>query len=310
MKVALCIPTYNGGDLWRQSVAALNSSSIPFVARIVVDSGSTDGTRDVAREAGFETFTISKDDFDHGGTRQLMIRMCAGADIVIFATQDAVLADVDTAAKLIKAFYNPAVGAAFSRQLPHPGARPIGRHARNFNYSPNSYMVSLSDVHELGIRAAFISNSFAAYRLTALADVGGFPSRVILGEDMLVAAKMLQAGWKVAYCADSRVFHSHDYSFLQEFRRYFDIGVFHSRESRTLREFGSPEGEGRRFVVSELRYLLKCAPWLLLSAVFRTALKYMGYRLGKVEGFLPLGLKRRFSMHKSYWSNDTAGTRK
>ena len=89
----------------------------------------------------------------------------------------------------------------------------------------------------------------------------------------------------------------------QEFQRYFDIGVFHARESWLLESFGKPEGEGGRFVRSELRYLGRHAPWLIPSALLRTILKYSGYRLGRMEQRLPLWLKRRCSMHKGFWAN-------
>ena len=85
-------------------------------------------------------------------------------------------------------------------------------------------------ISSIGIKAAFLSNSFAAYRRSALESVGGFPSDTIFGEDTFAAAKMLLNGWKIAYSAEATVYHSHNLTFIEEFRRYFDIGVFHSRE--------------------------------------------------------------------------------
>ena len=108
---------------------------------------------------------------------------------------------------------------------------------------------------------------------------------------------MLLSGWKIAYCADAEVYHSHDYTIMEEFRRYFDTGVFHSRESWLLAKFGSPEGEGARFVKSELQYLWHNAPWLIPSAIVRSLAKYAGYQLGKREQQLPVALKCRFGMH-------------
>ena len=81
------------------------------------------------------------------------------------------------------------------------------------------------------MKTAFNSNSFAAYRRKALKDVGGFPINTILSEDMYVTAKMLLKNWSVAYCADAKVYHSHNYTIWQEFKRYFDIGVFHAKEA-------------------------------------------------------------------------------
>ncbi|HQS03619.1 MAG TPA: glycosyltransferase, partial [Halothiobacillus sp.] len=223
------------------------------------------------------------------------------ADIIVFMTQDAILANAFALENLVRAFDDPDVGVAYGRQLPHSDAKPLGSHARLFNYPSKSYVATLADRERMGIKAAFSSNSFAAYRRSALMAVGGFPRNIILGEDTFVAAKMLLAGLKVAYQADALVYHSHDYSLRQEFRRYFDIGVFHAREAWLLDAFGKPEGEGGRFVRSELFYLFKQAPWLIPSALLRTGLKYLGYRLGRAERGLPLGLKRLFSMHRGFW---------
>jgi len=162
---------------------------------------------------------------------------------------------------------------------------------------------SLADVARLGIKAAFISNSFAAYRRIALLDVAGFPSDVILGEDTIAAARMLGKGWKIAYCAEAICYHSHNYSIWEEFQRYFDIGVFHGREPWYMSFLGHAEGEGKKFVRSEMLYLLRRAPWLMPSALVRTACKLFGYKLGQRERRIPLGVKRSLSMHRGFWKD-------
>jgi rhamnosyltransferase len=124
-----------------------------------------------------------------------------------------------------------------------------------------------------------------------------------MGEDTYVASKMLLAGKKVAYCAEATVFHSHDYNLVEEFRRYFDAGVLHSREPWIRNHFGGAENEGLRFVKSELRYLLGRNPFLIPSAISRTLLKFAGFRLGLQEGRLPMAVKRRLSMLRTYWSD-------
>jgi rhamnosyltransferase len=274
---------------------------------LVIDSGSIDGTVAASRDFGFTVEPIQKSDFNHGGTRQYAVGLCPAAEIIVFMTQDAIPTGNDALVRLIAAFDDPAVGAAYGRQLPRPHSGLIEAHARLFNYPDQSYVATLSDRGRLGIKAAFLSNSFAAYRRVALEAVGGFPAHVILGEDTYVAGKMLLAGWKIAYRADAQVFHSHGYSYLEEFRRYFDIGVFHHRAAWMLTEFGKPEGEGGRFVRSEVRYLWGRAPWLIPSALLRTILKYAGYRLGRMESGLPLRIKIACSMHKGFWVSDRRG---
>ena len=132
-------------------------------------------------------------------------------------------------------------------------------------------------------------------------DVGGFPSNIIFGEDTYVAARMLLAGWKVAYAAEASCYHSHNYSIAEEFRRYFDIGIFHSQEKWFIRLLGKAEGEGKKFVLSEFKYLLKKAPWLIPSAMLRTVVKLMGYKLGQMAHKLPSQIVKRLSMNKGYW---------
>ncbi|MDW8482510.1 MAG: hypothetical protein RML14_11745 [Meiothermus sp.] len=118
-----------------------------------------------------------------------------------------------------------------------------------------------------------------------------------------MAAKMLLSGWKIAYVAEARAYHSHNYTLRQEFERYFDIGVFHAREGWLLEVFGKPEGEGLRFLRSEISYLLKKAPQKIPSALLRNALKYIAYRLGRMEAMLPIQLKQSLAMNKAYFSS-------
>jgi len=211
------------------------------------------------------------------------------------------LAAPDAIERLLAAFDDEQVGAAYGRQLPHRNAGPIASHARLFNYPAESQLRSLQDRARFGIKTAFISNSFAAYRRNALMQVSGFPVDTIMNEDTYVAGKMLLSGWKIAYCADAQVYHSHDYGFLDEFKRYFDIGVFHTHTAWLQQTFGGASGEGLRFVISELRYLMKHAPLLVPSAVLRTGLKWLGFKLGALHQRLPLAILKCLSLHKTYW---------
>ncbi|MDT4288681.1 glycosyltransferase [Methylomonas sp. MO1] len=301
-KVGLIVPTLNAGELWASWLQAFAAQTVKPDYLLLIDSSSDDHTVALALEAGFEVQVIPKSEFNHGGTRQFGVNWLADADILVFLTQDALLAGPDAIEKLLAAFVDDSVGAAYGRQLPHRNAGPIGAHARLFNYPPQSQLRSLQDKAQFGIKTVFISNSFAAYRRSALMGVGGFPLNTIMNEDTFVVGKMLLNGWKVAYCGDAAVFHSHDYGFSDEFKRYFDIGVFHAHTAWLQKTFGGAAGEGRRFVVSELTYLLKNAPWLLPSAGLRTALKWLGYKMGGVmHARMPQSVNRCFSLHKAYW---------
>lgn len=301
MITSLCLPTLNAAFSVRHWLDALDTQTLVDIKFLIIDSSSNDGTPELFHGDRFQIHSIPRESYNHGSTRQLAVEFCPDADIIVFMTQDAFLATPDSLQNLVAAFSDPQVGAAFGRQLPKADAGPIEAHARLFNYPPESRLKSSADIPFLGIKTAFISNSFAAYRRSALEAVGGFPLHCIVSEDTFVAARMLLVGWQIAYCADAQVYHSHCYNYFQEFQRYFDIGVFHAREPWVRKKLGGAEGEGRRFFLSEMNFLIGRAPHLLLSACVRTAIKYLGFRAGLAEKYLPLALKRRLSMQKSFW---------
>jgi rhamnosyltransferase len=299
MNSFVIIPTLNAAGDWPRLTYGLGALLPECV--LIIDSSSSDETPELARAAGFRVHTISRAEFNHGGTRQLAAELLPEAEILMFLTQDAVLTGPKEIGKLLEPFTDSKIAAAFGRQLPRHGATPIEAHARIFNYPNQSSIRTFENRKQFGFKAIFISNSFAAYRREALMAIGGFPRDVIFGEDTIVAAKLLLSGWKIAYAAEAQVYHSHNYSWTQELKRYFDIGVLHSREPWLLEEFGGASGEGSRFVRSELRYLWPSHVWYLPSAVIRTALKLFGYKLGKNEGKLSLQWKRKLSMHHAFW---------
>lgn len=301
MKTALIVPTLNPGKQWQDWVNAVKRQSVAADEIVVVDSSSDDGTFENFAEPRARVHKILRSNFDHGGTRQLGVDLVPDAEILIFLTQDAILENKDAIKELLIAFDDPNVGVAYGRQLPRPGADLIEAHARIFNYGDADQTRDQDAIQQMGIKAAFCSNSFAAYRRTALESVGGFPIGNIFGEDMFVAAKMIKSGWKSAYRAKATAFHSHHYDYAQEFRRYFDIGVFHSRNPWLIEQFGRPVGEGKKFVISELKYLVRHNIFLVPSAVFRTFLKYAGYKLGQAEAKLPLKTKIFLGMNKVFW---------
>ncbi len=306
-RVALVIPTLNAGSGFAEWLKALKSQSVVPERTILVDSSSTDNTVSLALKAGFEVRIIRREDFSHGGTRQAVVDTLDETDIVVFLTQDAFLAEPDSLANLLEAFEDASVAAAYGRQLPRRDADPIEAHARLFNYTSQSYVRGSRDIPRHGIKTSFISNSFGAWRRSALQQIGGFPSHTIQNEDAWATSRLIKDGWRVAYCANAPVHHSHGYTPAQEFRRYFDIGVFHARDSWIRKEFGQAENEGLKYVKSELKYLGKTHPELIPSAVLRTAMKLVGYKLGSREEKLPLWLKKRWSSNIGFWTKNNNG---
>lgn len=249
-------------------------------------------------------FIIPRERFNHGGTRNLGIEKSKG-DILVYLTQDATPLDADNLFNLVNPLQNNKnIAMVYGRQLPYPQTNIFGEFARLFNYGTKNIIKSLQSRRELGIKTVFASNSFAAYKKNILQQIGGFPTDVILGEDTYVAAKFLLSGYEIGYIADACVYHSHDYTIKQEFKRYFDIGVFHRREKWIIENFAKAEGEGLRYLTNEIKFIMDRKKFHLIpELMIRTIAKYVGYKLGTIEHKLPNNLKRKLSMHRNYWIN-------
>ncbi len=287
MNCGLIIPTLNAGAQFQTLLEQIAAQSLQ-TRKLIVDSESTDETVRLAEKFGVDVLTIPRKTFNHGATRQLALETLlerVPLDVIIFLTQDVLLRDNESLAKLVKIFgADKSVGLSYGRQLPHVNATNEAKFLRAFNYPAESQLRSFDDRKIFGLKTAFASNSFAAYRVDALESVGGFPSHVPLSEDMFVAAKMLLDGRKIFYAADAQVFHSHNYTAAQEFRRYVEIGKFHAQEPWIRETFGSAEGAGKKFVLMKLSALAKKNPLDCFGAIFRDAAKFFGYRVGRLKG--------------------------
>jgi rhamnosyltransferase len=283
LKIKIIIPTLNAGDNLKVLLESIKKQKNIIYEVLVMDSESTDNTIKIAKEYRCNIKRIKRYEFNHGTTRQLGVGTCSDEEFVVFMTQDTILAYEDSIRNLLMCFENKALGCVYGRQLPHKNAGFFAMYARLFNYPAKSYIRKLADSKSFGIKTAFMSDSFAAYRLTALKEVNGFPE-VIVGEDMYVAAKMLLKDWQVAYCAEAMVYHSHEYTLKEEFNRYKAVGQFHASEPWIREYFGKTEGEGKKFVLSEMKYIFKCKKFSLIPMAFlRNCFKYIGYKLGRLN---------------------------
>lgn len=301
--ISVIIPTQNPSKDIANLFRSIQEQTVPCEI-IVIDSQSGNRFVDLARAHNVTFIPIKSNEFDHGGTRTIAARQ-ASRDIIVCMTQDAMLTDRNALERLIEPFHHDSdIAATFGRQLPAANADVFASHLRSFNYPVESCVRSIADRELLGIKAAFISNGFAAYCKQALQKIGWFKDGLILCEDAYAGINLLSNGYKIAYASDATVYHSHNYSVKDEARRYFDIGVFHKQEQRVLKDFGMPENEGIRYMRSGLSYLAQQRRLRMVPEfIMRGTTKYIAYQMGKQYERLPTFIARRMSMHRNWWQS-------
>lgn len=252
-----------------------------------------------ASEYGAEVCHITAKEFDHAGTRH-MAMLKSNADVVVMMTQDAVPVDEKLLERL-SAHLTEGVAVAYARQLPRKNAGIIERVTREFNYPGEPQVRDASDIDRMGIKAFFCSDVCAAYRRELYMEVGGFKAPAIFNEDMIFAHDALVKGYKVAYAADAEVYHSHNYSGMQQLHRNFDLGVSQADHPEVFEGIKS-ESEGKRLVKYSLKRFNRLRrPWLVVPFGIQCMFKLLGYKLGKNYMKLPQSLVRKLTGNKAYW---------
>ena len=247
-----------------------------------------------------EVYNIKKSQFDHGGTRNYGASL-SQEDIIIFMTQDAVPADSYLIENLLKAFDNEKISAAYARQLPHKNAGIIESYTRNFNYPRTSYIKSIEDIKTYGVKTYFCSNVCAAYKKEVYDSLGGFVLKTIFNEDMIMAANMINKGYSIAYQGDARVYHSHSYTYREQFKRNFDMAVSQEQYKEIFSGVKS-ENEGIKLVKNSMKYLIEQKKYFYIpDLIFQSGFKYLGYKAGRKYKKLPISVIKKISLNPGYW---------
>ncbi|MCL4812095.1 MAG: glycosyltransferase [Vicinamibacteraceae bacterium] len=301
-QVGVVIVTHNARHHLEPCLAPLAAS--PLRPRLlVVNSSSSDGTVERARELGAETLVVARRAFNHGVTRELARRHLA-TPIVVMMTPDAYATEAAMLERLVAPIVGGEASVSYGRQLPREGADAFEAFPREFNYPAESQNRGIGDVGRHGIFTFFCSNSCAAWSNAALDEIGGFEP-VLIAEDTFAVSKLLSRGHRIAYVADAVVRHSHAYTWLQEFRLLFDTGLVRATHHDLLARLPD-EGHGVKFARGLLARVAREQPWRVPYAMARIAGMYLGYRLGRVGARLPVAMQRRLSSQDYYWDSEFA----
>jgi len=283
MEFSVIIPAKDAPQEVARLLAGLKRQSLRPQEVLVVDSSPEEETKKVALRFGARVLKIEPEDFNHGLTRTLAARQARG-EILVFFTQDAWPAHRRALENLLSPLAKGIAAAAYGRQVAPLKQGFLSFLHRLYNYPPRSRLIHPRDIPRLGIRAAFFSNSFAAYHRSSLEEVGYFPRLPAL-EDQYVAARLLLAGRSLAYVARAVVFHGHSFRLQKDFSRYRSCGAFYRENSWILAHFGHPQREGWRYLRFAWNFLKKRGKLHLLPAFFfQQGARYLAFWWGMVRG--------------------------
>jgi rhamnosyltransferase len=275
-KVLVIIPIFNPNDtLFSTIIPILLKQSIkPNI--LLISSGAK------VPVGNYESIVIDKKDFNHANTRN--IALLHVSDFYLFMTQDATPFDEYLIENLLKSFDDEDVVVSYARQIHYEGAHITERFARERNYPNISTVKSRDDIQTLGIKTFFTSDSCALYNANYFKKQSGFTKDLNTSEDMEFAARAIWDNKKIAYCAEAKVYHSHNYTFLSLLKRYIEIGKFFKQNEwlqKSIPSTISTEKVGYKQVKEELFYIASQKPLSLIKSLFFIVIKYIGYNVGK-----------------------------
>lgn len=305
--VDVIILTYKPGKQIFQLIDAIEQQSYPVQKIILMNTEEKYfekrfyGTRFLEKYKNIEVHHVSVKEFDHGRTRKKAVEY-SNADIFVCMTQDAIPANDKLIENLVHAISSQnQVAAAYARQLPYEDCREIERFTRSFNYPEESCIKSKDDIERLGIKTFFCSNVCAAYHRNMYDMLGGFVKKTIFNEDMIFAGTAVKAGYQIAYEAQACVYHSHNYTCMQQLKRNFDLGVSQAQHPEVFQGVPS-ESEGIKMVKKTITHLKEQKRWYLIPyLIVSSGCKYLGYQLGMHYKALPYGIIVRCTNQKTYW---------
>lgn len=238
---------------------------------------SDDETEEILKKNKIKYKKIKRQDFSHSIVRE-KAAYDSKADIVVFVTQDVVIENDDWLYKLTKDINNEIV-ATYSRQLTK--YEGIEKYTRLKNYPKESKVVSKNDLEKLGLRTFFFSDASSAINLKIFKKLNGYDKKNLpTNEDMYIAYKIIMNNYKIKYCSDSIVFHSHKFSLKELYDRYKLTGKF-MKENKYLDVYGTKkEGSGlAKFILKEL--IKDKDIKSLIRFPFDMGARYIGMKVGK-----------------------------
>lgn len=280
MNVEIICPLYNAEkyilDL-HNNILKQKNVEIKNIKYILTES--KDNTEKILKKNKIKYDLIKKEEFSHSLVREKNA-LKSKADIVVFITQDIVIEKDNWLYELIQPIVSGEAVATFSRQLCDNNS--IEKYTREKNYPAKSRLVSKKDIKKLGLNTFFFSDASSAIKKDVFIKLNGYDNKNLpISEDMYIAYKIIQNGYKIKYCHKSEVVHSHDFTLKELYDRYKLTGKFFKQNSY-LDNYGTTKSGG-----GLAKYVLKRAVQdknfkVLIKFIPNMAARFIGMKVGKM----------------------------
>jgi GT2 family glycosyltransferase len=211
--VSVILPTLNAGPLFKRVLGSVAvQSGTGGLDVVVVDSGSTDGTPELAAAFGARVLRIPPEEFGHGKTRNLAADAATG-DVLLMLVQDAVLLGAHTVRGLVAELYErPGTVAVSARQIPSSDSDLFGAFVA---CAHNAVMTEALAVQRKGRKPTPVQRRAAGSvdNVCAVIDRSAWAKlrfgELNFAEDLDFGLRAVERGWSVRLSACASVAHSH-----------------------------------------------------------------------------------------------------
>lgn len=282
MTVDIICPLYNAKKYIRNLQKSLEmQKDVNILSIRYIVTNTEDGIENELKKLKCKFRIIGKEEFSHSLIREEEA-FKSEADLVVFITQDVKIEKDNWLFELIKPIEENEADATYSRQI-CKDKTSIEYYTRQKNYPDISKLKTKNDIKDLGMNAFFFSDASSCIKRDVFVKLNGYDNKNFpTNEDMYIAYKLLNNGYRIKYVAESEVIHSHKFTLRQTFNRYKAYGEFLKMEPELNIKSTKAGSSLAKFIMKEA---LKDRNFSVILKFFPDMCsRYIGMKVGKKIG--------------------------
>ena len=270
VQTSIIILTKNAGREFEKTLKMVFNQKHDDFEVLIIDSGSTDNTLDMARKFETKIYEIKPEEFHHSKTRNLGAELSIG-DYLVYLSQDATPVNDEWLKNLITPLKNEESDVVYGKQVAYKNAKPMDKFFYDYFYPAEKIILAERDINDpktFYLENIFLSDVNAGMKRDCWSKIR-FDEDIFFAEDKNFTLRALKTGYKIVYEPKALVYHSHDYSIVSLFRRRFKDGI--SFSMITSPSNGNKVTENRKddFIFRGLKYWWKEAHFLAKNGYIR-----------------------------------------